>query len=244
MQQIRIVMVEPSHPGNIGAAARAMKNMGLSELYLVSPPSSHLDPVARARASGAEDLLLNATLCTSLDQALNGVEWVFGASARHRSLDRPCKTPRESAEMIVQQQHSTAIVFGRESSGLTNSELLRCHYHVNIPSMDGFSSLNLSQAIQVIAYEIRVASLATNFAFKEAKEPIATAEKINGFYSHLESTLDDLGILTPGQCETLLSRFRLMFNRTQMQDTEVNILRGFLSAIQKRVNPNRARGGE
>ncbi len=237
-------MVEPSHPGNIGAAARAMKNMGLSELYLVTPPSSYNNDVARARAAGAEDVLENAQVFASLADAIKGVELVFGASARHRTLDRPCHSPRASAEMIAQKQDKVAIVFGRESSGLSNSELLRCHYHVHIPSVEDFSSLNLAQAIQVITYELRVAHLDKDYAYNKPKESIATCGKVDGFYKHLESTLTDLGYLTPGQSETLLSRFRLMFNRTEMQDTEVNIMRGFLSAIQKKIDPQRPRGGK
>jgi tRNA (cytidine32/uridine32-2'-O)-methyltransferase len=237
-------MVEPSHPGNIGAAARAMKNMGLSNLHLVEPPSEYDGEVARVRSSGAEDILENAKVFASLDEAISGAELVFGASARQRTLDRPCLLPRESAEMIAAKPHRVAMVFGRESSGLSNSELLRCHYHVHIPSIESFSSLNLSQAIQVIAYELRVAHLDTDYSYNTPKEVLATTEKVEGFYKHLESTLNDLDILVPGQSETLLSRFRLMFNRAEMQDTEVNIMRGFLSAIEKTINPNRPRGGK
>ena len=236
MQNIRIVMVEPTHPGNIGAAARAMKNMGLTKLYLVNPPRDFPDSVAIARASGAADILESAVVCTSLDEALVEVELVFGTSARSRTLEWECQSPRLAAATIIKKGLNSAIVFGRESSGLTNEELLRCHYHMQIPTVESFSSLNLSQAIQVIAYELRMAYLDQSGAVQEinadSKEILATSEKVRGFYGHLETTLGQLGII---RTQSLVSRFQLLFNRTKLQEVEVNILRGFLSAVQKRL---------
>lgn len=132
-----------------------------------------------------------------------------------------------------------AIVFGRESSGLTNAELLRCHYHVHIPTVESFSSLNLSQAIQVVAYELRLASLEDNASVPTSpnQEPLATHEQVSGFHQHLYETMNELGILSPGRSDTLMSRLRLLFNRAHLQEREVHILRGFLSAVQNKIHP-------
>jgi tRNA (cytidine32/uridine32-2'-O)-methyltransferase len=233
LQEIRIVMVEPTHTGNIGAAARAMKNMGLSQLYLVGPDKPVLDPVAVARASGADDILHSATLCSSLAEALTGVEWVFGASARSRRLDWECMPPRQCAEMIAAHNHSVAIVFGRESSGLSNEELLHCQYHVQIPTVENFSSLNLAQAIQVFAYEIRLATMQNQPQKNQEVEPVATVDKVDGLCQHVQNTLKDMNFMNSKQHKTLVSRLRLLFNRAQLKEVEVNILRGFLSSVQK-----------
>jgi tRNA (cytidine32/uridine32-2'-O)-methyltransferase len=237
LQNIRVVMVEPTHPGNIGAAARAIKNMGLCDLRLVNPPVGFPCSVALARASGAADILHSAVVCTSLEEALCGTELVFGTSARPRSLDWECQNPRAAAELILKQGLNSAVVFGRESSGLSNEELIRCHYHIQIPTVSDFSSINLSQAIQVITYELRAAFLSASVVSEPPKlspeDLPATAENVYGFYDHLEETLGQLGIV---RSRSLVSRLQLMFNRTKLKEVEVNILRGFLSAVQKKLH--------
>lgn len=233
---IRIVMVETTHPGNIGAAARAMKNMGLSRLVLVRPrefPSAE----AQARASGADDLLDSAVVCETLEEALAGCSLVFGASARLRTIPWPLVDARGCGESAVRHQGEVALVFGREHSGLTNDELERCNFLVHIPTDPAFSSLNVAAAIQVIAYEVMMAS-GPAAAEKSDWDSPAPAEDIERFYAHLEETLVSLDFLDPDNPRQLMRRLRRLFNRCGLEVTEVNILRGILTAAQKA-----ARGG-
>jgi tRNA (cytidine32/uridine32-2'-O)-methyltransferase len=235
---VRIVLTEPSHPGNIGAAARAMKNMGLSELYLVNPKKfPHLD--ATVRASGADDILESAVVVNALPDALVGCERVYATSGqRERRLEWPLCTPREAAQEIQQAgtRSKTAIVFGRECSGLTNAELAYSHASINIPTIQSFSSLNLGAAVQVIAYELYYASLSIRPVKKVEdanSDPIATADELNSFLGHLSQTMTDVKFLNPQQPRKLMQRLRRFFQRVVMTKTEVNILRGFLAAIDK-----------
>lgn len=238
-QKVRIVLVDTSHPGNIGAAARAMKNMGLRRLYLVEPKLfPHAD--ATARASGADDLLAQATVCASLDEALAGCSLVVGASARLRNLQAPLLDPRQCAEQTLKELSADesaecAIVFGREHSGLTNDELGRCHHLVHIPSDPEYSSLNLAAAVQVVSYELRMASLVEqgDDISVEESESLAPAEDMARFYEHLEQTLVDVGFLDPENPRIMMQRLRLLFNRSRPNVTEMNILRGILTAAQK-----------
>lgn len=240
----RIVLVRPSHPGNIGAVARAMKNMGLTELYLVNP-STEIDDHARARASGADDILQHATITSDLTSALVGCQQVYGTSARSRSLSVKQYSARQCARKIVEDavahSQTSAIVFGCERTGLDNRELSLCHYHVYIPTNPEFSSLNLAAAVQVICYEWRVAHLAD-----AADQPLrekgsrttdekATADQIEGFYTQLEQVLLVIEFLDPKQSKTLMQRLRRLFNRATLEVTEINILRGILSGIMRRV---------
>lgn len=233
LSNIRIVLVNPSHPGNIGAAARAMKNMGLSHLYLVSPETfPHIDAIVRA--AGADDLLANAVVVDDFTKALAGCELVLGTSARTRHLPWPLCNPRESAEIIFQHsQHQVAIVFGRERSGLTNDELALCHYHVHIPTNAEYSSLNLAAAVQVIVYELHMAGLISQPSSNEQAPELATADQVAGFYQHLESTLMNLEFLDPKQPKLLMQRLQRLFNRAQLETKELNILRGILTAVDK-----------
>ena len=179
LQNIRVVLVNTSHPGNIGGVARAMKNMGLTRLVLVEPrvfPHHEAD----ARASGANDLLENAQVVATLEDALVGCNLVLGTSARDRRIPWPLLDPRECGQKVVEeagQGAEIALVFGREDSGLTNDELQRCHFHVHIPSDPEFSSLNLGAAVQVLSYEIRMAWLA---APEVAAHPDAIGRAIPG----------------------------------------------------------------
>ncbi len=226
--------METSHAGNIGAAARAMKNMGLDDLWLVAP-KSFPDDDATARASGAGELLASATVVADLDQALTGCGLVAAVSARQRSLAWPCKTPREAAAEIVARTANTtvALLFGREKYGLSNEELERCHLLISIPANPEYSSLNLAMAVQLLAYEIRLASGHNSLPPVSVDSPPATAENMQRFYQHLEEVLLENGFLDPDNPRQLMRRLRRLFNRAVPDENEINILRGILSAVQR-----------
>ena len=236
--KIRIVLVNTSHPGNIGGAARAMKNMGLAELYLVEP-REYPAPRAVWRAAGARDVLANAKIVGSVDDAIKDCGLVIGTSARERRIPWPLINPRECGDKIWQEakSHQVALLFGREDRGLTNSELQKCHYHVHIPSNPDYSSLNLATAVQVLSYEIRMASLARKDGklpeMNEWDQPLATADELELFHAHLATTMADLKFYDPDNPKQLLTRMRRLFNRTRMDKMEVSMLRGLLSAAQR-----------
>ncbi len=237
--KIRIVLVNTSHPGNIGGAARAMKNMGLAELYLVEP-REYPAPRAVWRAAGARDVLANAKIVGSVDEAIKDCGLVIGTSARERRIPWPLINPRECGDKIWQEakSHQVALLFGREDRGLTNSELQKCHYHVHIPSNPDYSSLNLATAVQVLSYEIRMASLARKDGklpeMNEWDQPLATADELELFHDHLATTMADLKFYDPDNPKQLLTRMRRLFNRTRMDKMEVSMLRGLLSASQRK----------
>lgn len=231
---IRIVLVATSHPGNIGSTARAMKTMGLRKLYLVTP-KSFPDQKAYEMAAGADDVLHEAQVTMSLDEALKDCQLVFATSARPRGIALPGLTPAGCAELISQKPDNTeiAIVFGREHAGLTNEELLRSHYHVNIPSNPEYSSLNLSQAVQIIAYELRMKLLEPIAEVELHRSRPATADEIEGFYVHLNEVMTAIEFLKPtNPTKRLQQRIRRLFNRSQLEHTEICILRGILSQVQ------------
>ena len=238
LQNIRVVLVNTSHPGNIGGAARAMKNMGLSRLVLVDPldfPSEE----AVARASGASDILDRAEVVATLEEALVGCNLVFGTSARERRIPWPLLDPRESAKSAVeqvQQAGEVALVFGREYAGLTNEELQRCHFHVHIPADPDFSSLNLATAVQVLTYEVRMAWLAQQGQLEATSmlntQPV-TMDELEHFYDQLESTLIQIGFLDPAKPRHLMARLRRLYGRSGISKLEMNILRGILTQTQK-----------
>ena len=231
-KNIRIVLVETSHPGNIGAVARAMKNMCLEQLSLVKP-KAFPSPVATARASGATDILENVGIFDSLDDAIADCGIVIGASARLRSVQWPQLNPRECAELAAMESVSApvAIVFGREDSGLSNDELDRCQYLVHIPTNPDYQSLNVAAAVQVICYEVHL-QLLENKPEQQTNYVLASSEDMEGFFSHMETALTEIGFLKPPSCKKLLRRLRRMFNRAGLDKTDVNILRGILSAAQ------------
>lgn len=245
LSNIRIVLVHTSHPGNIGAAARAMKNMCLDQLVLVQPaqfPSAE----ATARASGADDLLARARCCATLDEALADCALVIGASARLRSVRWSELDPRAAAEQALQASDvaPVALVFGREQSGLSNEELERCHALVHIPSNPEYASLNLAQAVQVLAYEVHMAHLTQSTGGWQAPPPEfppCTAEEMERFYAHLEQTVIDLEFLDPARPGQLLRRLRRLFQRARLDTNEMNILRGILGAAQDKVRALRTR---
>ncbi|MEJ1297387.1 MAG: RNA methyltransferase [Candidatus Sedimenticola sp. (ex Thyasira tokunagai)] len=235
LKNIRIVMIETSHPGNIGAVARAMKNMCLENLCLVRPKEFPCAE-ATARASGADDLLAGAQVFDSLDEALRGCRLVVGASARLRTVEWPQLAPRACAEKVWREatKGDVAILFGRESSGLRNSELDRCQYLVHIPANAEYCSLNIAQALQVIAYELHVESLVGVPGEDAVVKDVATADAMEGFFDHLSQTMGDIGFSDPSQSEKLHRRLRRLFFRARPDTEELNILRGILSAAQGR----------
>jgi len=242
---IRIILIATSHPGNIGSTARAMKTMGLNSLYLVSP-KSFPDAKAREMAAGADDVLERAVVVHSLDDALIGCQLILGTSARPRGLSLPGVTPASSAELVKQQSDDTqiAIVFGREHSGLTNEELLKCHYHIHIPSNSEYSSLNLAQAVQIIAYELRMKLLTPNAQVALRHDEYASADEIEQFYEHLKEVFIEIQFLKESNPRRLMQRVRRLFNRVNLEKMEVSILRGMLSQVQKSLIWARSKAGE
>ncbi len=231
---LRVVLVEPSHPGNIGAVARVMANMGAEDLVLIRPlefPS----PVAQARASGADWILEKAGTCLTLDEAIADCDLVFGTTARKRSVDWPSLEPWEVSHgaSLTGGRSRVAIVFGRESSGLTNTELDRCNYLVRIPVEDDFSSLNLAAAVTVILYEARKHALQRDRPEgKKDLGELASAGEVARFYGHLESILCGTGFLKDNSPVLMRKLYRL-FNRVHLTREEVNILRGVLSSVRE-----------
>ena len=236
LANLRTVLVGTSHPGNIGASARALKTMGLSRLVLVAP-QSYPHPDATARAAGAApDVLERAAVHATLDEALAGCEFVLGASARRRTIEWPTLTPRAAAERVAAEYagREVAIVFGRERTGLENTELERCHALVTIDANPGYSSLNLAAAVQVLAYEMRVAHTPSVGATRSAsRSKLATADELEHLYQHFERVMLATGFLDPDAPRHLMRRLRRLFNRAQVDDNELNILRGLLSSVEQ-----------
>ena len=237
LQNIRIVLVETSHTGNMGSVARAMKTMGLTNLWLVNPLVKP-DSQAIALAAGASDVIGNAQIVDTLDEALAGCSLVVGTSARSRTLPWPMLDPRECGlKSVAEGQHApVALVFGRERVGLTNDELQKCHYHVAIAANPEYSSLNLAMAVQVIAYEVRMAWLATQEKEVEPKEETAypLVDDLERFYGHLEQTLLSTGFIREGHPGQVMNKLRRMFTRARPESQELNILRGILASIEQK----------
>ena len=238
LKQFRIILCETSHPGNIGSVARAMKTMGFSDLYLVNPkdfPSKH----AQALACGAEDILKKATVTTSLEVALKNINHIIGFTARKRELTQPHKNVRDLSKQLINEasNNKIAIIFGNETNGLSNLELQHCQSLGFIDANSKYSSLNLAHAVQIVCHEIRMASEfpVKNKMLKQITKNYVSHDLQNGFYKHLEEILDEIGFLKKIQADRLMMRLRLLFNRTQMEKEEVNILRGILSEIQKKL---------
>lgn len=234
LSTIRFVLVHTSHPGNIGSAARAMKNMGLSRLYLVAP-KQFPHGQATALASGADDLLSDAKVVETLPEALVGCEFVFGTSARSRTLAWPTSSPRLACEQIKDNLKSEiAIVFGSEQAGLTNEQLACCQHHIHVPTVEDFSSLNLAAAVQLMAYELRMATFQEPESDHEAPRDLATSDQLNCFFEHLREVMLNVGFLNPKQPKMLMQRLQRLFYRASLDKTELNILMGFLTAILQR----------
>jgi len=234
LSHIRIVLINTSHPGNIGATARAMKVMGLKHLHLVNPktfPNSE----ATAMASGADDLLQNAVVHESLESALEDCSLVMGTSARLRSLPMPQMDLRAAAHSALSeyQNENIAILFGQERAGLTNDEIQRCHQLVHVNTNPDYGSLNLSQAVQVMAYELRMAIIGDVGGRVAPSDWVPVdAGQMEMFFTHLEQTLLDIQFMNPDQPKKLMARMRRLFNRARPDQNEINILRGILAASQ------------
>ena len=233
LSRIRVVLSHTSHPGNIGAAARAMKTMGIASLYLVNPKKP-IDAEAEAMASGAADVLHGARVCASLAEALQGTVYALAVSARGRELGYISTDARSAALQLTAaaREGEVAIVFGTEKSGLTNEEILQCRAVTHIPADPGYSSLNLAAAVQVLAYETRVALLGTQ-SLSVAEHPLARHEDVENFFAHLEQSLLASGFLNPANPKRLIPRLRRLFGRVGLEQEEVNILRGVLSSFDK-----------
>lgn len=233
LECIRVVLSHTSHPGNIGAAARAMKTMGLSRLWLVAP--AHFpDPVASARASGAEDVLAAAQVVGSLHEALADTVFAAALSARRRELSLPRMHAREAAAVLVERcaDGEVALVFGNETSGLSNEELALCSLPVTIPTNPAFSSLNLGAAVQVLCYELWMAAQQPP-TLEDGRAVYATHADFEAFIAHLESALTATGFHDPANPRRLLPRLRRLFNRVRLEKEEVAILRGMLTTFER-----------
>jgi tRNA/rRNA methyltransferase len=236
LERVRIVLLHTSHPGNIGAAARAMRTMGLSHLYLVEPKTfPHAD--ARALAAGALDILNNAVVCKTLEQALAGTVLAVASTARNRDLSHEVVDCRTASLRLVSESRrgDVALVFGTERTGLTVAEVNKCGLIATIPASTTYASLNLAQAVQVFAYELRTASNTSGSPPAVDSVNLATHEEVEHFYEHLERTLHATGFLNPEQPGRLMQRMRRLFARSRLEKEEVNILRGILSAMQDKA---------
>nr|WP_081300158.1 tRNA (cytosine(32)/uridine(32)-2'-O)-methyltransferase TrmJ [Gilliamella apicola] len=243
LDNVKIVLVETSHTGNMGSAARAMKTMGLTNLCLVNPVIKP-DSQSISLAAGASDIIKNAQIFSSLEQAIADCTLVIGTSARSRSLQWPHLTPKTCGDKIIQEATNAsaqvALVFGRERVGLTNEELQKCHYHVGIPANPDYSSLNLAMSVQVLCYEIRMSMLnLESKLLEESKDTNITEAKfpinadIERFYQHLEQTLLRTGFINNNHPGQIMGRLRRLFTRARIEQQELNILRGILTSIDK-----------
>ena len=237
LNTVKVVLVGTTHPGNIGAAARAIKNMGIYNFALVKPKEFPSD-IAIYRSKAAKDILENAEIYESLEDAIAGCKLVVGTSARARSVPWPVFNPRDAAEEMskISKQGNVAIVFGREDRGLTNDELGLCNFHVHIPSDPKYSSLNLSQAVQILAYEIRLA-YSRDEVISEVKWDVdlANNEQTERLIDHMEELMQDVEFYDVENPRKLLLRVRRFFKRSKIDVMEANIFRGLFSAIQKRL---------
>jgi tRNA (cytidine32/uridine32-2'-O)-methyltransferase len=265
LSRVNVVLVNTSHPGNIGATARALKNMGIANLRLVDPRDYPSD-VAIWRAVSAVDVLERAQVFTTLMEAVADCSMVIGASARSRRMPWPMLSPRQCARHVLEETQRAAaensgqiaLVFGREDTGLTNDELQQCHYHVQIPANDDYSSLNLAAAVMVISYEVRIAMLehagdtrlgAEAPMYDAATEdeywdvPKADGHQMELFYRHLEQALVAMDFHDPENPRLLMPRMRRLFGRIRPDSMEINILRGVLTYVEehvRRANENTA----
>ncbi len=234
LDRIRIILVNTSHPGNIGSAARAMKTMGLHQLFLVDP-LSFPHPKAKEMATGAADLSDKAIIAPTIEEAIQDCTLAIGTSTRSRTIPWPLVAPRTMAEKIAKEpeQSRIAILFGREQSGLSNEELQQCHLHLQIPTDPSYSSLNLAAAVQVIAYELHLASLSLAHYPESWDYRPATVSELEHFFKHLQTVLIEIEFLKPEAPRQLMTRLRRLFLRARPDAMEINMLRGMLTAVQE-----------
>ncbi|MBS0290715.1 MAG: RNA methyltransferase [Proteobacteria bacterium] len=236
LENIRIILCQPTHPGNIGSTARAMKNMGLSQLTLISP-ANYPDAQATSLASGADDILAKAIIVDTFEEAIQDCHWLFGTSARLREFPWPQLTPNLAAQKAITfsgQQQSVGIAFGTERSGLTNEALQRCDFHLSIPTHPAYPSLNLAQAVQVVTYEIYQAYLNLQPLMGSqvlSTFPKATTSDVAGLLNHFLQVAIKIGFMDPSHPKKLLPRLKRLFSKAQLEVEEINILRGFLKKV-------------
>ncbi len=238
-RKVRIVLIETSHPGNIGATARAMKTMQQTELYLVKP-KEYPSADCTARAAGADDILQQAKVVETLSEALEGCSIIFATTARDRAMSWPVHDPRGCANTITQsnEEDNVAIVFGRERSGMSNKEIELCNQVVMIPANEDYSSLNLASAVQILCYELMMASQQLSehpVIERDEYERLATHDEMEGFYNHLIETMTQVGFYDPAHPKQLVRRIKRLFNRAQLEQTELNIMRGFLTGVEQKM---------
>ncbi|HAS3013469.1 TPA: tRNA (cytosine(32)/uridine(32)-2'-O)-methyltransferase TrmJ [Vibrio cholerae] len=239
LERVKVVLVGTTHSGNIGSAARAMKVMGLSQMVLVDP-QCQVDAQAIALAAGASEIALNAQIYPTLEAAVADCGLVVGTSARSRTLEWPMLEPRECGEKLISEanQHSVAMVFGRERTGLTNDELQLCHYHVCVPANPEYSSLNLAMAVQLLSYEVRMAYLALQQSSQSStlQEEYPRHQELERFYAHLEQVIMQTEFISAQQPGQVVNKLRRMFTRARPEAQEINILRGILTSVQKSIS--------
>ncbi len=239
LERVKVVLVGTTHSGNIGSAARAMKVMGLSQMVLVDP-QCQVDAQAIALAAGASEIALNAQIYPTLEAAVADCGLVVGTSARSRTLEWPMLEPRECGEKLISEanQHSVAMVFGRERTGLTNEELQLCQYHVCVPANPEYSSLNLAMAVQLLSYEVRMAYLALQQSSQSStlQEEYPRHQELERFYAHLEQVIMQTEFISAQQPGQVMNKLRRMFTRARPEAQEINILRGILTSVQKSIS--------
>jgi tRNA/rRNA methyltransferase len=240
LDRVRVVLCRPRHPGNIGAAARALKTMGLTRLVLVAPERYRgPDEESLARASGADDVLTGARIVDSLEEALPGVSCAAALTARRREVEPPRVAVREAAARLIErarQGGEVALVFGGETAGMTNAEVMRCDLIVSLSTNPAYGSLNLAAAVQVLSHELRMAAGASERVAGVALEtlsPAATRDELEGLFAHLESQMTATGFFDAGNPKRLMPKLRRLFGRAALERDEVNILRGFLASIDR-----------
>ncbi|ENM3848960.1 tRNA (cytosine(32)/uridine(32)-2'-O)-methyltransferase TrmJ [Vibrio cholerae] len=238
LERVKVVLVGTTHSGNIGSAARAMKVMGLSQMVLVDP-QCQVDAQAIALAAGASEIALNAQIYPTLEAAVADCGLVVGTSARSRTLEWPMLEPRECGEKLISEanQHSVAMVFGRERTGLTNDELQLCHYHVCVPANPEYSSLNLAMAVQLLSYEVRMAYLTLQQSLQSStlQEEYPRHQELERFYAHLEQVIMQTEFISAQQPGQVMNKLRRMFTRARPETQEINILRGILTSVQRSI---------
>ena len=239
LDNIRIVLVKTFHSGNIGSAARAMKTMGLSDLYLVNPIDFETEigrNEALKMAMSADDVIQNISVVDNLYDAVKDCTVVVASTARSRGYDLPEVTPEKSAQLLYDnaQKSKVAIVFGPERMGLSNDDLQQCKYRVTIPTSPDYSSLNLAAAVQTLSYEIYKKSIALeNNSKPDSIKELPTAESLEKLFSHFETTLKDTGFIIKNHPGEIMQKLRNVFTRAELDDSEVNILRGILSSVDR-----------
>ena len=236
LDQIQIILVETSHSGNIGSAARAMKTMGLTHLRLVAPKQG-IDEQAEALSAGAKDVLDSAHIFETFEQAIADCQLVIGTSARLRHLQSSLIEPRACGELVIERasQGKVALVFGRERVGLTNEELLKCHYHLNFPTNPDYGSLNLAMAVQLASYEVRMAWLNRQSAMQKSatNDPLVnypTHAELEHFFTHTEKLYKSLGFI---RNEAVMLKLRRLYQRAELESAELNLLHGMLTAVER-----------